>query len=231
MKLKKPVSSISHNQGHEIIRQIEDALKKTGMDPLVDVSALIKDNFFYNKVGNFFKKDEQFFSSMFAKKHSLKIAKSPDEFTICYESVRLFFKSANDRELERGKGKLFINGNVSCNFKDKTVPGIDEDFETFRYDLLKKVTLKELLKEAENVDIYRRYDWLQALSIIRAAILAGDLDKEESIAVVPFIIPYSNYTRRFLAVREYGGKLSVSEDVLVVDKTMDEDGGGVYFKG
>lgn len=148
-------------------------------------------------------------SSLFQKTTAIIISKNPKDFTINKDSVMKFFQSVMAKEDEKGNPTSFIDNDIWNYFLNKTVPGVLRKFTTTVYRFLQNLTHEKILKEADSLGIKKIYSYLEALSIIRKAILLGEVDKKGTGIIVYFKIEGIDTLCRFDAYRGGGGRLRV----------------------
>ena len=207
--MKKNVSSISHNQGHEVVLQIENALKNAGEDPGEKISDLIKEKFFYKTIVDFLKKGGKFVSKIFRKTTVLSIKQDTKEFTVNESSVMEFLGSIIERERELKNPTPWIDNDIWNYFINKVIPGIIKDFTMTIYRFITSLTHKQILDEAEKMGIKKVYSFLEGLFIVREAVLSGEVDEKGKGIIVYFKVEGIDTSYRFVAWRFADGQLGL----------------------
>ncbi len=130
------------------------------------------------------------FTSIFFKlTGSLGIMKcsSPEGSTVGKEFIKNFSEPIYERENRIGNidFHLYIDDDICRKLQGLSVSDIDKNFDVGVYRLLLPLTSnKKILEEAGEAKIQKIYDSLEALFIIRQAILSGEVDKNEAGFVV-----------------------------------------------
>ncbi|MCX6753892.1 MAG: hypothetical protein NTV03_02460 [Candidatus Nomurabacteria bacterium] len=150
-----------------------------------------------------------FVSKLFQKTNTIKVAKNPKSFTVKENSVRDFLKPVIKREKELKNPDPYVDNDLWNYFKDKTIPGFIEDLVSIIYRFLVNLTHGQILDEAENTGIKKVYTYLEGLSIIRQAILDGEVDKKGTGIFVYFKVEGIDTLFRFDAFRLGDGQLDV----------------------
>jgi hypothetical protein len=151
----------------------------------------------------------EFVSKFFQKTNVINITKSPGLFMIGENPVMSFLEPVIRREKESGSPDPYIDNDLWNYFKGKIIPGFLIDFTSVIYRFLVNLTHKQILDEAETTGIKKVYTYLEGLSIIRQAILNGEVDKKGTGVVVYFKVEGIDSLYRFYAYRYVGGQLKV----------------------
>lgn len=157
---------------------------------------------------------KKFVSKLFEKSKVLVISKNPESFTIDENSVNEFLKKVVKREISLKNPTPFIDKDLWRYFSSKIVSGILKNFTTVIYRFLSNLTHRQILEEAENTGIKKVYSYLEGLSIIRAVILAGEVDEKGKgcIVYINFKVDDKEILYRFRACRVDDGQLYVTVD-------------------
>ena len=86
------------------------------------------------------------------------------------------------------------------------------------------------MDEAEKTGVKKTYTWLEALSIIRQAILTGEVDKKGTGIFVCFEIEIDNkkLLYRFIAYRDDDGQLGIDVIKVSLDNKWDAGNGACF---
>ncbi len=152
----------------------------------------------------------EFVSRFFQKTNVIKITKNPEVFIVGRNSVMDFLEPVIEREKELKNSEPYIDNCLWNYFNNKMIPGFIEDMSSTIYRFLVNLTHKQILDEAKNTGIKKVYTYLEGLSIIRQAILNGEVDKKENNIIVYFKVEGIATLYRFLAFRHYDNQLRVS---------------------
>lgn len=150
-----------------------------------------------------------FVSKLFQKTNTIKIEKNPKSFTVKENSVRDFLKSVIKREKELKNPDPYIDNDLWNYFNGKTILGFNEDLVSTIYRFLVNLTHGQILDEAENTGIKKVYTYLEGLSIIRQAILDGEVDQKGTGILVYFKVEGIDTLCRFYAFRYGDGQLNI----------------------
>jgi len=151
-----------------------------------------------------------FVSKLFQKTNTIKVAKNPKSFTVKENSVRDFLKPVIKREKELKNPDPYIDNDLWNYFNGKTILGFTEDLISTIYRFLVNLTHKQILDEAETTGIKKVYTYLEGLSIIRQAILSGEVDKKGTGIIAYFRVEGIDSLYRFRASRDGDGQLDVN---------------------
>lgn len=150
-----------------------------------------------------------FVSKLFEKTNTIKVEKNPKSFTVKENSVKDFLKPVIKREKELKNPDPSIDNDLWNYFSGKTIHGFTEDLVSTIYRFLVNLTHRQILEEAENTGVKKVYSYLEGLSIIRQAILDGEVDKKGTGILVYFKVEGIDTLYRFNAFRLDDGQLSV----------------------
>lgn len=151
-----------------------------------------------------------FVSKLFQKTNTIKVEKNLESFTVKENSVKDFLKTVIKREKELKNPEPYIDNDLWNYFNGKTIPGFIEDLVSTIYRFLVNLTHGQILEEAESTGIKKVYTYLEGLSIIRQAILDGEVDKRGTGILVYFKVEGIDTLCRFGAFRGDDGQLYVS---------------------
>ena len=165
----------------------------------------------------------EFVSKLFQKTNIINVVKILEPFTIGKDSVINFLESVIEREKKLKNPEPYIYNDLWNYFNGKTISGFVEDITSTVYRLLVNLTHKQILEEAENTGIKKVYTYLEGISIIRQAILNGEVDKKGTGIVVYFKVEGIDTLYRFSAYRRGVGQLDV--DVSRFDPGLEWDAG------
>jgi len=169
-----------------------------------------------------------FVSRIFEKTNVIKVAKNPNSFKIKESSIRDFIRPIIKREEELKNPEPSIDNDLWNYFSGKTVPGISEDFSSTIYRFLSRLTHEQILEEAENTGIKKVYSFLEGFSIIREAILAGEVDKRVTGIICYFKVEGIDTMYRFNAYRDGGGPLRVDVGKVYFGNALDAGDGACF---
>lgn len=149
-----------------------------------------------------------FFSDLFTKSTKLTIAPvgdiTPTEQSIKYE----FFAEVNNREKEKGNPVVWYDNDLWRWFPTKEL-GFTKAFETVLYRFKQTINHRNILAEAERLGIKKVYSYTKGLAIIRALVLAGEVDEVGKGVIVYFMSPQQDALPRFSAFRVDNRELRV----------------------
>lgn len=173
---------------------------------------------------------KEFVSTLFQKTKTLIVPKNPDSFTISEETVMTFLKPVLEREAKLKNIIPSIDNDIWRWFLGKIVPGFLKRFVVVIYRFLKNITHQQILDEAERMKIKKIYTWLEALSIIRTSILAGEVDKNGTGIIVyfNFKVDDKEILCRFRAYRRGDGQLRLRVSGVRLDDAWDADSGACF---
>ena len=184
--------------------KIQDAINSLSSDDVV-VSNFIR---FINNGCRL--ETDSFVSDLFLKTNTITVAQNPKSFKVKESSVMDFLKPIFKREKELGNIDPLIDNDIWNYFNGKVIHGFEKDFTSTVYRFLKLLTHDKILTEAENTGIKKVYSFLEGLSIVREAILAGEVDKKGTGIIVYFKVDDIDTLYRFSAWRDGGGQLRIS---------------------
>lgn len=167
-------------------------------------------------------------SKVFKKTTVVNVAKNPKSFKIQEKSVMNFLELVIKREKELKNPTPYVDNDIWKYFKDQVIPGFVKDFSSVICRFLENLTHKQILDEAENLGIKKVYSFLEALSVIRQAILNGEVDEKGKGIVVYFEIKGNNSLYRFNAGRYGDGRLGVSVGKVHSGSTWDAGCGACF---
>ena len=142
-------------------------------------------------------------SDFLEKTKIFSIEKNPESFVINEDSVKKFFISILEREEKLKNLTPHIDDHIWKWFSI-TVPGIVENFETAIFRFKKDLTHSQILEEAEDIGVKKIYSYLEALSIIREAILFREVDEKGKGILVYFQIEGNETLYRFYVFYDLG---------------------------
>ncbi len=150
-----------------------------------------------------------FSSLLLLKTVSLKIGGQKGNFKPTESSVKNFLKKVFEREAELGNPTPSIDGDIWGWFSGKVMPGFQK-FITTVYRFIKNLTHRQILEEAERTEVKKIYTYLEALSVIREAILSGEVDEKGKGIIAYFQVEGINKQYRFDAYRHDHGQLNLN---------------------
>lgn len=169
-----------------------------------------------------------FVSKLFQKTNTINVAKNPKSFTVKENFVKDFLKSVIKREKELKNPDPYVDNDLWGYFKNKTIPGFTEDLVSTIYRFLVNLTHRQILDEAENTGIKKVYTYLEGLSIIRQAILDGEVDKKGTGIFVYFKVEGIDTLYRFNAFRYDDGQLYVDVSKANLGREWDAGRGACF---
>jgi hypothetical protein len=150
-----------------------------------------------------------FVSKVFKKTNIINIPKNSKSFIVRENSVINFLKPVLKREKELENPDPYIDNDLWKYFDGKTVPGIPVDLTSVIYRFLVNLNHGQILDEATRFGIMKFYTYLEGLSIIKKAILSGEVDKKGTGIIVFFKVEGIDTLYRFAAFRYDDGQLTV----------------------
>ena len=166
-------------------------------------------------------------SSLFERTISLLIPACP-VVTITKDSDSNFWDEVRTREEGRSTVTPYFDDDMWKYFKDKVVPATEE-FESNIYRFKQVITHQQILDEGEAKNVKEIYEYSEAKSIIREAILNGEVDKIGTGVIAYFKIEGNDTLYRFDTWRRVDGRFDVY--VEEVDLNFEYDAGsGVCFR-
>lgn len=164
------------------------------------------------------KKVNGFDSDLFKKGEAISVC-PPHFFQIRETSVMEFFEPVIKREKHLKNPVISFDKDIWNLFSRESVNVIFSLFYVAIYRFVEGLTHQQIFDEAEKMEIKKTvYSYLEALSIIREAILSGEVDKKKTGVVTYFRITGKNTLYRFNASRYDDGRL-----YLIVSKVLSND--------
>jgi len=169
--MKQIIVSISHNQGHQTITQIENVLKNAGLSPGEAISGLINDRFFYRALAEHLEKKGHFVSEIFRKMNTFEIPRDTILFPVHQASIMEFLREAfaDEYTLEEGP-RPFVDPKIWEDFRGMSFKRTSKDpFFVSCYRFLKKLDHYPILEEAKRTG-RATFSFFDALCIVRERI-------------------------------------------------------------
>lgn len=163
-----------------------------------------------------------FVSKLFQKANVIKVKKNPKSFVVDKNFIKEFFEPVVKREKELKNHNPYIDNDLWKYFKGKTIFGFTEDLVSTVFRLIVHLNQDQILKEAESAGIKKVYSYMEGLSIIRQAILDGEVDQTETGIIIYFKMVDTDTLYRLIAFR-CGGQLDI--DVFNADLDLEWSAG------
>lgn len=161
---------------------------------------------------------ETFESNILEKTSTLSI--DFNSFLINEDSVRNFFKPVVIREGEKKNPNLSISKNLWKYFQNELICINNGSFFVSIYRLLNAFSHEEILQESERKGIKKIYNYFEAISIIRTAILSGEVDDSRNMSVCVYFEAYGT-VYVLLANRGFRDTLTICAEKM--EKIQDND--------
>lgn len=163
---------------------------------------------------------------VFKKTTVVNITKSPKTFEIQEKSVMNFLEPIIKREKELKNPTPIIDRDFWIYFNNCISLGFVKDFSSTIYKFIVNLTHRQIIEEADNLGIKKVYSYLEALSVIRQAILNGEVDKKEARIIVFF--KKNDTLFRIRAHRDAVGCLNLRFDKVGLDDFFDAGDGACF---
>lgn len=128
-------------------------------------------------------------------------------FEVSKNSVMNFLEPVIKREKDLKNPDISFEDDIWKWFDGKTVNAIALNFYVAVYRFIKNLTHHQILDEAEKIGVKKVFSYLEALSILREAILSGEVDKKGTGIIIHFKIEGNDTLYRFSAFRDDYGEL------------------------
>lgn len=203
-QMKKIVGSISRGQGHEILNQLEAAMKAVGVDPEQTSKNLLSRNGFKKLMMDHLKANGNAIVSEKFEPTDFIVSTTPsnETYTIGKDLKKLIATK------EDGGVFDWIDGDITDWFGD--VSFTDTESVSGKVQLFKNsITHHNIIGEGENLDIYQEYELGHALLLVTQLVKAGAIEKK-GYGVIIYLKNQRNGNRYGLNVYRLGdGKLRV----------------------
>ncbi len=170
--------------------------------------------------------ESDFTSELFEKTITLSISACA-EMTISEASDTAFWETIRERERNRGAVALSFDGDMWKWFKGTTIPA-STAFDAAIYRFKQSMTHSQILEEGEAQGVKRVYTYTEAKSLIREAILQGEVDAVGKAVIAYFKVAGNDTLYRFDAWRGGDGSLDVNVNEVDLGSKYDS-GDGVCF--
>ena len=157
-----------------------------------------------------------FVSELFQKTDAITVYPHPS-FHVNKNSVMNFLEPVIAREKDLKNPDISFDNDIWNWFDGEIVNAIVLNLYVAVYRFIKNLTNRQILDEADRVRVKKVYSYLEALSIIREAILSGEVDKKGTGVIVYFNITGKDTLYRFDAFRGGGGRLIIDVHEVRLD--------------
>lgn len=169
---------------------------------------------------------KEFNSEFFIKSTKLTIAPVED-ITPTEKSIKSFFADVVQREKEKANPEVSFDNDL-WNWFPKKESGFIAAIETVLYRFKQAITHRSILAEAERLGIKKVYSYTEGLAIIRALILAGEVDEIGKGIVVYFMSQQKDSLHRFFVFRYDDRKLRLEVNGVNLGNEYSADDGACF---
>jgi len=173
------------------------------------------------------KTDTLFTSKLLTKSTTLTIP-AHASIVVTTGNINAILAEVLAREKEKENPEPWIDDDITDWFEDKTMPAIDQPFDSTIYRFNESMTHGSILNEAERTGIKKIYHFTEALMIALRGVLAGEVDEKGTGIIAYFKVDGNDQLYRFLAWRFDDGQLFVDVDKVYLGRWYDAGNGACF---